>query len=99
MDRCRSRVRGLVVGPGLRRPPRCRVWCSRAGYGVAAPACWLLLAALSLEYRYQEKSGRNAAKTCASWPGALVLGNPITGIAGCCARAASGHAIVARREA
>src|SRR6516165_10191979 len=35
---------------------------------------------------------RNAAKSCASSLGALVLRKPITGIVVCCARAAIGHA-------
>src|SRR5215468_4753350 len=35
---------------------------------------------------------RNAASDVADSPGDLLLRNPITGIAGCCARAASGHA-------
>ena len=35
---------------------------------------------------------RNAATSCAYAAGDALLRNPITGIAGCCARAASGHA-------
>jgi hypothetical protein len=38
---------------------------------------------------------RNAASDVADSPGDLLLRNPITGIAACCARAASGHAAAA----
>jgi len=61
LRRCRSRVRWLAVGPGLRRPCRRRVRYSRAGCGVVAPARWARLAALSLENRYREKVGLTSA--------------------------------------
>src|SRR5262249_11219376 len=41
------------------------------------------------------KPRRNAATRCADSSGDLALMNPTTGIAGCCARTASGHAMVA----
>ena len=46
----------------------------------------------------RKPQSRNAAKTYASSLGPLLLRNPTTGIAGCCARAASGHAIAPPRR-
>ncbi len=45
--------------------------------------------------RFRSGLGGTRPGCVAYWPGAVVLRNPITGIAGCCARAASGHATAA----
>src|SRR5262245_59397253 len=46
-------------------------------------------------YPVSPKPWRNAATRCAKAFGEPLLRNPITGITGCCARAASGHAAAA----
>src|SRR5262245_28402535 len=46
-------------------------------------------------YASADRNARNAATRCAESSGERALMNPITGIAGCCARAASGHAAAA----
>jgi hypothetical protein len=45
------------------------------------------------------KPWRNAARRCSVPSGDVLRRNPITGIAGCCARAAIGHAVALPRKA
>jgi hypothetical protein len=47
---------------------------------------------MTLEEAGFAQARRNASTKCAVSSGDLALRYPITGIAGCCARAASGHA-------
>ena len=46
-------------------------------------------------HRDRYTDATDALTMCMNWPGDSMLRNPTTGIAGCCARAASGHAAAA----
>jgi hypothetical protein len=67
-----------------------------AGLGVGIPATPAFVSArlpLGLTvHRDRYTDATDALTMCMNWPGDSMLRNPITGIAGCCARAASGHA-------
>ena len=54
---------------------------------------------LAFDIAVSFKPWRNAATRCAQRSGDALWRNPITGIAGCCARAASGHALPRRQAA